>query len=131
MNNLIIKSSKGYELEKEKPNTSEDFFNRSEVVYEENGQTNTLHVLYVRFFEESLGEYTPFSQDPIVNTSEFSVTLKEVVALICLLQDDQNKNRKRVYINTQAQFAALFKDVDWARIKDIMTTLKKSQHVEV
>ena len=38
---MIIKGYVGYELEKEKPNTSEDFFNRSEVTYILNGKEKT------------------------------------------------------------------------------------------
>ncbi len=49
---MLLKKCEGYELEKEKSNTSEDFFNRSEVVYVENGKEKTLHVLYVRYFDE-------------------------------------------------------------------------------
>lgn len=35
---MLINQSGGYELEKEKSNTSEDFFNRSEVTFVDEGE---------------------------------------------------------------------------------------------
>ena len=62
---MLIKECMGYELEKEKSNTSEDFFNRSEVTFVEDGEVRTLHVLYLRYFDEFLHEFTPYQQDPV------------------------------------------------------------------
>lgn len=51
---MIIKGYVGYELEKEKFNILEDFFNRFEVIYILNGKEKIFLVLYVWYFEEVL-----------------------------------------------------------------------------
>ena len=63
---MKIISCHGYELQKAQPNTSEDFFNRSEVTFvDDDGTERTLHVLYVRYFDERFFEWTPYEQDPV------------------------------------------------------------------
>src|SRR5581483_427101 len=97
---LLIKECKGYELEKEKSNTSEDFFNRSEITFMENGTEKTLHVLYVRYFDEIFHEFTPYSSDPIFAEEGQEITFKDIVALVCLLKNPGLRERKRLYINS-------------------------------
>ena len=128
---MIIKQCNGYELEKEKSNTSEDFFNRSEITFEEDGVEKTLHVLYVRYFEDLLSEFTPFESNPIFSAGERAVELKDMVALVCLLKNPGFRHRKRVYINTQMEFASYFQDVDFSKLPAIFDALgsQKSYHL--
>lgn len=105
---MILQELKGYELEKAQPNTSEDFFNRSEVTYIHHGKEQTLYVLYVRYFEEILPEFTPFAGDPVFQVEEREVAFKEIVALACLLKQPQLVNRKRIYINTKEELSTYF-----------------------
>ncbi|WP_379968602.1 hypothetical protein [Ectobacillus sp. sgz5001026] len=114
---MILKEIKGYELEKALPNTSEDFFNRSEVTYEYEGIEKTLHVLYVRFFEEQLNDFTPFTGDPVFRIGENDVNFKEIVALACLLKDPSLTERKRVYINSKEELASYFDEENVQQVK--------------
>ncbi|WNS74090.1 hypothetical protein RRV45_14315 [Bacillus sp. DTU_2020_1000418_1_SI_GHA_SEK_038] len=128
---MIINQCNGYELEKEKSNTSEDFFNRSEITFEEDGVEKTLHVLYVRYFEDLLSEFTPFESNPIFTAGERAVELKDIVALVCLLKNPGFRHRKRVYINTQMEFASYFQDIDFSKLPAIFEALvsQKSYHL--
>lgn len=121
---MLIKQCKGYELEKEKSNTSEDFFNRSEITFEEDGQEKTLHVLYVRYFDELAHEFTPFESSPIFKAGPREVEFKDIVALICLLKNPGFRHRKRVYINSKLEFAAYFQDVDYTKLPAIFEDLE-------
>ncbi|TCJ05560.1 hypothetical protein [Cytobacillus praedii] len=121
---MLIKHCKGYELEKEKSNTSEDFFNRSEITFEEDGQEKTLHVLYVRYFDELAHEFTPFESSPIFIAGSREVEFKDIVALICLLKNPGFRHRKRVYINSKLEFAAYFQDVDYTKLPAIFEDLE-------
>ncbi|WP_216830432.1 hypothetical protein [Alkalihalobacterium elongatum] len=120
---MIILKAEGIELEKEKPNTSEDFFNRSTVIYTLDGNEKQLNVLYVRFFDEKLSEVSPFNEDPLLDINDREVTFKDIVALVCLMQNPGNTEKKRIYINELKEMESLFKDVDPEQIKEIMTSL--------
>lgn len=124
---VLINQCGGYELEKEKSNTSEDFFNRSEVTFMEDGEEKTLHVLYVRYFAELFQEFTPYQQNPIFDEVEF----KDIVALICIIKNPGLRNRKRLYINSKNEFAAYFKDIDFKKLPEIFQTLKQNKSFEL
>ncbi|MGJ7909318.1 hypothetical protein [Neobacillus sp. LXY-1] len=128
---MFIKQCRGYELEKEKSNTSEDFFNRSEVTFVENGEEKTLHVLYVRYFDESFQEFTPFQSDPIITQDGLEVAFKDIVALVCLLKNPGLRARKRVYINSKYEFASYFQDVDFEKLPEIFISLKQKNGYEL
>ena len=128
---LLIKECKGIELEKEKSNTSEDFFNRSEVTYIEDGQEKTLHVLYIRYFDEIFHEFTPYKQDPIITLDEIEVSFKEIVALVCLLKNPGLRSRKRLYINSKYEFASYFQDLNFTKLPDIFIALKRRKEFEL
>jgi hypothetical protein len=129
--NLLVKQCKGYELEKEKSNTSEDFFNRSEVVYVENGKEKTLHVLYVRYFDEQISEFTPYNSNPIFHAGSSEISFKEIVALACLLKNPDLRDRKRIYINTLKEFASYFEGIDFAKLPEIFQALEVRQGYEI
>lgn len=128
---MIIKRCSGYELEKEKSNTSEDFFNRSEVTYIEDGEEKTLHVLYVRYFDEVIDQFTPFKQDPIFKVANREVTLKEIVAIASLLRYPELKNRKRIYINSENEFATLFKGLDFSKLEKLIVEVEEKHRCEI
>ena len=124
---MFIKKCCGYELHKEKPNTSEDYFNRSEVVYVEEGEEKILQVLYLRYFDEKLNEFTPYNQDPIFE----EVTFKDIVALACLMKNPRFRHRKHIYINTISEFMSYFQDIDFAEFPNIFRSLKEKQGFEL
>lgn len=117
---MILQELKGYELTKAQPNTSEDFFNRSEVTYIHSGMERTLYVLYVRYFEEHLSEFTPFAGNPVFKVEEREVTFKEIVALACLLKQPGLVNRKRVYINTKEELGTYFDAETVQRVQQVV-----------
>lgn len=124
---MFIKDCKGYELEKEKSNTSEDFFNRSEVTFhDEDGTEKTLQVLYLRYFDEVKGEFTPFEEEPIFKAGARDVYFKDIVALVCLIKNPGFRHRKRVYINKQNEFSSVFQNVDFEKLPSIFEGLEKS-----
>ncbi|WP_312474435.1 hypothetical protein [Neobacillus sp.] len=128
---VLIKECRGFELEKEKSNTSEDFFNRSEVTFSEDGQERTLHVLYVRYFDEIIQEFTPYQQDPIIVQEGKEVKFKDIVALVCLLKNPGLRGRKRLYINSKHEFAANFQDINFNKLPEIFQALNQKSSYEL
>jgi hypothetical protein len=128
---MIIKRCSGYELEKAKSNTSEDFFNRSEVTYIEDGEEKTLHVLYVRYFDEMMDQFTPFQQDPIFQAGEREITIKDLVAIACFLRNPELKQRKRIYINSEKEFASLFNGLDFNKLENLLISIEQKNGYEV
>jgi hypothetical protein len=124
---LLIKECKGFELEKEQSNTSEDFFNRSEVTFTEDGEEKTLHVLYVRYFDEIIKEFTPYNQNPIMVQDGNEVQFKDIVALVCLLKNPGLRGRKRLYINSKYEFASYFQDINFDKLPEIFLALKQNK----
>ena len=124
---MLIKECNGYELEKEKSNTSEDFFNRSEVTFEEEGQEKTVHVLYVRYFDTLFSEFTPFETNPVFHAGGREVYFKDIVALVCLLKNPGLRHRKRIYINSQTDFASYFKGIDFSKIPEVFEQLENKK----
>lgn len=128
---LLIRECKGYELEKEKSNTSEDFFNRSEVTFFEEGQGKTLHVLYVRYFDELFQEFTPYKQDPIINQGINEVYFKDIVALVCLLKNPGLRSRKRLYINSKHEFASYFQDINFNKLPEVFLGIQQNKEFKL
>lgn len=128
---MLIKECKGYELEKEKSNTSEDFFNRSEITYIENGTEKTLHVLYIRYFDEIFPEFTPYSGDPIFVQGGQEIAFKDIVALVCLLKNPGLRERKRLYINSKQEFASYFQEINYNKLPEIFLALKQKKQFEL
>jgi hypothetical protein len=128
---LLIKECIGYELEKEKSNTSEDFFNRSEVTFIDGSEEKTLHVLYVRYFDELFQEFTPYQQNPILTKDNIKVTFKDIVALVCLIKNPGLRNRKRLYINSKQEFASYFQDIDFDKLPEIVLAVKRNHKFDL
>nr|WP_053368917.1 hypothetical protein [Bacillus sp. FJAT-27245] len=121
---MMIKKSIGYELEKEKSNTSEDFFNRSELTYSDEGKEKTLHVLYLRYFDEKFAEFVPFEHDPLFKAGGKEIFFKDLVALVCMIKNPGLRNRKRLYLHTQKEFASYFKGIDYSKVQGIFESLE-------
>lgn len=128
---MKIIESRGFELEKEKSNTSEDFFNRSEVTFSEDGEDKTLHVLYVRYFDELFNEFTPFKQDPVFVEGGREVYFRDIVALVCLLKNPGLRQRKRIYLNSKQEFAEYFQDIDYNKLPEIFRSLHQKNAYEL
>jgi hypothetical protein len=129
--NLLIKECKGFELEKEKSNTSEDFFNRSIVTFYEDGEEKTLHVLYVRYFDEIRHEFTPYQQDPIFVQKDYEIAFKDIVAVVCLVKNPGLRSRKRLYINSKQEFASYFQDINFNKLPEIFLSLNQKKEYEL
>ncbi|AJH17396.1 hypothetical protein JFU18_08120 [Bacillus sp. TH22] len=128
---MIIIGYAGYELEKAKPNTSEDFFNRSEVTYILNNQEKTFSVLYVRYFEEILQEITPFEGNPVYKVEEQDVYLRDIVAIACLVKDKELRAQKRLYLNEVTDFQRYFDEGTVVKVQEILAELHKNKRVEI
>ncbi|EJR55615.1 hypothetical protein IIM_00707 [Bacillus cereus VD107] len=128
---MIIIGYAGYELEKAKPNTSEDFFNRSEVTYILNDQEKTFSVLYVRYFEEVLQEITPFEGNPVYKVEEQDVYLRDIVAIACLVKNKELRVQKRLYLNEVTDFRRYFDEETVGKVQEILAELHKNKRVEI
>ncbi|WP_017755635.1 hypothetical protein [Calidifontibacillus oryziterrae] len=123
---MNIKKIHGYELEKAQANTSEDFFNRSEVTYFENGVEKTFHLLYLRYFDEIFTEFVPFESEPLFHNGEQAIFFKDIIGLICLLSKPELINQKRVYINSKKELAELCESIDYEKLPDIVAAINKN-----
>ncbi|CEG27706.1 hypothetical protein [Bacillus sp. B-jedd] len=128
---MIIKKCTGYELEKEKSNTSEDFFNRSELTFVDEGVEKTLHVLYLRYFDENFSEFVPFETDPLFKAEGKEVFFKDIVALACMIKNPGLRNRKRLYLHTQKEFAEYLKGIDFSKVPEIFQSLETKGSYEL
>ena len=114
----------GYELEKEKSNSPEDYFTRSSVTYKQNGKIKEFQIIYIRYFEEVLlGQ-----EEVMVRVEELltDYTLKDIVALLFLLQNPSYQERKRVYINSETVFMQVFENSSFVQVKEILNKIAKN-----
>ncbi|KEK23726.1 hypothetical protein [Bacillus gaemokensis] len=128
---MLVIGYVGYELEKAQPNTSEDFFNRSEMTYILDGQEKTFSVLYLRYFEEILQEFTSFEGNPVFKIEEQDIYLRDIVALACFIKNKELRGQKRVYINIIEDFQKYFDDKTMVKVQEIMIQLHKNKKVEI
>ena len=128
---MIIIGYAGHELEKAKPNTSEDFFNRSEVTYILNDKEKTFSVLYVRYFEEVIQEITPFEGNPVCKVEEQDIYLRDIVAICCLVKDKELRAQKRLYLNNIEEFQQYFDEGTVLKVQEILAELHKNKRIEI
>lgn len=129
---MKIISCHGYELQKAQPNTSEDFFNRSEVTFvDDDGTERTLRVLYVRYFDERFSQWTPYEQDPVFQAGGKDVYFKDIVALVCLLADPSLRTRKRVYVSEEEELRRYFSSIDFVKLPEVFESLARQQAYDV
>ena len=91
----------------------------------------TLHILYLRYFDELVGSITPFTTDPVFRATTRDVYLRDVVALACLLKNPGYRHRKRVYINVQKEFADIFKGLEFSKIPGIFEGIEQDGSFEI
>ncbi|MDR0138540.1 hypothetical protein RFW18_12365 [Metabacillus idriensis] len=118
---MIIKNGRGYELVKEMPNTSEDFFNRSEITIVSKKMEKTFYVLYVRYFEDKFREQNPL----LFEGSDLSI--KDVMALICIIQNEALLERKRLYLNTEEEFLMYLQGIDLRAAIELIPEMNRNQ----
>lgn len=119
-------------MQKAQPNTSEDFFNRSEVTFvDDDGTERTLRVLYVRYFDERFSQWTPYEQDPVFQAGGKDIYFKDIVALVCLPVDPSLRTRKRVYISEEEELRRYFSSIDSAKLPEVFGSLVKQQAYDV
>lgn len=121
---MLIHHIDGIELEKEKPNTSEDFFNRSETTYEVNGVKHTFHLLYVRYFEEKLED--ELTQHEFWQSYLKKYKIREIAALTALCKNKAYLKRKRVYINNFEEFRGIFLDPDEKALNSLLKSFNEN-----
>ncbi|MFY0757752.1 hypothetical protein AB1K32_02580 [Metabacillus dongyingensis] len=122
---MIIKNCRGYELEKEMPNTSEDFFNRSEVTIVSKKAEKTFYVLYVRYFEDVFRERNAFLFEGT------DLRIKDVMALICIIQNEALLERKRLYINTEEEFLMYLQGIDLRAAIEWIPDINRNQTLKL
>ncbi|WP_419881251.1 hypothetical protein ACN6MY_17025 [Peribacillus sp. B-H-3] len=128
---MNILECQGYELEKEKSNSPEEFFNRSAVRYIEGGAEKTLTVLYLRYFDGLMEKYTPYKANPLFQCSGRDVCLSDIAALVCLMADSGFKERKRVYVNSEEDFFGYFKTADFHLLQKIFIAISNGSQYEI
>ncbi|MGG4492025.1 hypothetical protein [Metabacillus idriensis] len=121
---MIIKNGRGYELVKEMPNTSEDFFNRSEITIVSKKMEKTFYVLYVRYFEDKFREQNPF----LFEGSDLSI--KDIMALICIIQNEALLERKRLYLNTEEEFLMYLQGIDLRAAIELIPEINRNQSMK-
>ncbi|WP_409301467.1 hypothetical protein [Peribacillus sp. SCS-155] len=122
---MLITLCRGILLEKSASNSPEDYFNRSEVTYVDDGQERTLSVLYLRFFDEQLRNFTPYSSNPLFIAEGRNVFLHDIAAIVWMVKNPGFRNRKRVYISNGKEFASLFKGIDFKKLEVLFERLEK------
>ncbi|WP_026694771.1 hypothetical protein [Peribacillus kribbensis] len=126
---MLIKRCIGYELEKELPTTSEDFFNRSEVHYVDEGKEKSLSVLYVRTFDSAFFEWLSIQEGPVFTAAGRDVHVKDLAALAALVKNPAFHSRKRVYINQEKAFIELFKGMDLQGFAKVFERMEDSGYI--
>ncbi|MFG6118509.1 hypothetical protein [Thalassobacillus sp. B23F22_16] len=128
---MEIISAKGVELVKEKSNSPEEFFNRSEVIYEDKGKEHSFSLLYLRYFDEKPEEFTPFSENPVMVFGEEEIMLKDMAAFIALVKNPGYKHRKKVYINDYEKYKELYTNVNWEAAKQAFLKLSDGKRFDL
>lgn len=99
-------------LEKERSNSPEDSFVRSQVTYEDSGIQKTFHVLYPAIFATRAKEVGVWTDDSPVD---------EVVALNLL---QRYPGRKRLYISDESEYLLALREADLSNLLEISQQVK-------
>ncbi|MFS0781149.1 hypothetical protein [Bacillus sp. 1P06AnD] len=121
---MWIKQCRGYELVKAKQTSPEEFFNASEVVFQTGSKERTLHVTYLRYFEENFGQFVPYSSNPLFRIGKRDIFFRDIVALLCLLKNSERQTRKRMYIFSEAELMEYCAKVDYEEIEHMMRCIE-------
>ncbi|WP_316252475.1 hypothetical protein [Bacillus aquiflavi] len=96
------------------------------MTYIEAGKEKVLSVLYVRYFDEKFNEFTTFEQDPLFEAGSRQIFFKDIVGLVCLLQNPDFRHRKRVYINSEKELASYFKDFNEKKLPEVFEAIENN-----
>jgi len=118
---MKIYQCSGFEYEKSLPNSPEDLFNESEVVYDDQGQKKRLNVTYVRYFD------TYVAENNIYDPSHTGVPFYHLVALLILLKNQGNISATRLYFSDTDQFLSAFNQEDIEKALEIYRSLPTNQ----
>mgnify|MGYP001291917891 CR=1 FL=1 len=103
---MNIYKSTGFECEKALPNSPEDLFNQSEVIYDLNGDRRTLTVIYLRYFDEYLKE------QGIYDAEQTGVPFYEIAALLIIMKQKEFDDGRRLFFNDTKAFLNAFNQED-------------------
>lgn len=103
----------GFEYEKSLPNSPEDMFNESVVVYDHNGKKHTLHVTYVRYFD------TYVAENNIYDAEQTGIPFYHLVALLILLKNEGEIKAQRLYFSDTEKFLSAFNPGDIPKAVEI------------
>lgn len=119
---MVIVECSGKQLEKEKPNSPEDFFNRSEVVYLDGGEEKKFSVVYLREFEQTAGKL-PGLLSLLEGEQQKNRTFTDLAALIFLISEPGLKGRTRLYINSETEFEKYLKQADMNKLSALLEAI--------
>ncbi|MDM5211833.1 hypothetical protein QUF94_10295 [Peribacillus sp. NJ4] len=128
---MRIVACNGFGLEKEKPNSPEEFFNRSVIEYIKDGEEKTLNVLYLRYFDEMVTRWTPYPANPLFKSSKRDIYMADIIAMVCLLKDPSLVNRKRVYINAEKELAGYFENIDFEKLEKVFISIDQAKPYDI
>ncbi|MFC0523098.1 hypothetical protein ACFFGV_05750 [Pontibacillus salicampi] len=126
---MQIITCKGYTLEKKQPNSPEDAFSLSELVYQDRQEEQKLEVTYITYFESTIAEEEKKKLYDMIEGTPFQ--LKDLIALFAFIQYPEYKHRKRVFINQEANFNKLFESLHWGNVSNMLGLLAKGRPVDV
>ncbi|MGE6375226.1 hypothetical protein [Peribacillus muralis] len=128
---MRIVACNGFELEKEKSNSPEEFFNRSIIQYIQDGEEKSLNVLYLRYFDEMVMHWTPYPANPIFQTPNREIYMVDIIALVCQLKDRSLVNRKRMYINSEKELAGYFENIDFQKLEKVFISIDQATPYDI
>ncbi|PJN89955.1 hypothetical protein [Bacillus sp. mrc49] len=128
---MRIVACNGFRLEKEKSNSPEEFFNRSVIQYIKDGEEKALNVLYLRYFDEMVTQWTPYHANPVFQTPKREIFMADLIALVCLLRDQSLVNRKRMYINSEKELAGYFENIDFQKLEKVFISIDQAKPYDI
>ena len=92
-----------------------------------NDKERTFSVLYVRYFEEVVQEITPFEGNPVCKVENQDIYLRDIVAICCLLKENELRMQKRLYLNNIEEFQQYFDEEIVVKVQEILAELHKNK----
>lgn len=117
----------GFEMEKEMKTSFQDYFNESYLDIIEHGRKRRFTIVYLRFFEDNMEDYTLFTGNPICTINGRGYNLREVFALIYFFKHPEKRSRKRIYISDGEVFSESLKDVRKELVEELIIHALKGQ----
>jgi len=127
---MRIASFYGIEMEKEMKTSFQDYFNESIVTYIKEGTEHTLSVVYLRYFEENITQFTNFQENPICIFKDREIFLCDIVGLVYLVKNYKKSNRKRIFISDGQEFSTIFNDFHLDELICVLEKVDKRESFE-